>query len=418
MSRKNRVVWSAIIALGLLVLSYIVGNLPFSIMGEKLLLKKAVAFYGLFHDEKGNEEVLDSALFINVCYDKVMTPMHDTLNGWCGSVPVTDRHKLLELLEFLKDKEDAEQKESGTPYYKYILLDVFFGNDAYTKEDAELFSLISSMDRVVIPYRENEKIADEHLMKKAFLSKYSQFIPVAGFTKYPYYIRSKSKHWEKTLPAKMFEEMTGRKIKKVGPLYFEGWRLAKRSCFLPLDICPNYWHNLGMDLLRDTLTVTQFGHDTTYTGNGFLYRSSKLTKNKYIVIGSHHPKVGDDMHNTFKGDMAGAALCYNAFYSMKEDQYRINYFVVLIMFLAFFALSYFILCGGREMVFATKWFKKLKTGWKMVVFFFLSFFGTVLVLKLLSLIIFVVFGKVVEMLVVSIAFSLLLLIVKFNKQIQ
>ena len=415
-NKRKCLLRSAIIAFVLLIFTYFLGNLPYSIMGEKLFLKKAVALHEIIKKEKGNKDVLDDVLFVNVAYDKEMRPYCDTLMGWCGSIPVTNRHKLLELLKYLKKQEEIEQ-ESGGNYYKFILLDVSFGS-VKTEWDPELFSLIKSMPRIVVPYREDEKIVDEGLMEKARLAKYLQFIQVAGFTKYPYFIKTNDKRWEKTIPAEMFEKTTGRKIKKLGPFYFDGWRMAKRSCFLSLDVWPDYWYNLGMDLLNDTLTMVVSGTDTTLlVGENRLYNSSKLTKNKYIIIGSHY-RYGDDMHNTFKGDMAGAALCYNAFHSMIHNQYLVNPFIVLFLFFMYFILAIIVLGDGKERIISSKWFKKLRKRWKLVVFLSISFLGTFIVLKVSSLLIFVVFGKIIEIFIVSIVFSIMSLIVKFNKIIQ
>ncbi|MCR4847731.1 MAG: hypothetical protein K5920_02625 [Bacteroidales bacterium] len=357
---------------------------------------------------------LDSVLFINVNYDKVMQPYCDPRSGWCGRVPIVDRHKLLLLLQFLKTQEE-KAKVLNEEYYKFILFDVFLGDDVTTEWDNELFSTILSMPRIVIPYREGERIADERLMQKAFLAKYSQSILIAGFTKYPYYIRTKKGEWEETLPAAVFEEMTGRKIKKIGPLYFDGWRLAKRSCFLPLDVCPNYWQNLGVDLLDDTLIISQNGISTIcQIGDNRLLNSPNLTKNKIIVIGSDQ---GDDMHNTFKGELAGAAVNYNALVSMQKGRYRIELLPVLFLLVVYFLLTCYILGNGKMRILDSEWYRKLKTIWKILIFFLLALFGCYFVLKLCCILLFFLFDRIFEIFIVSILFSLLSFVLEFKKYI-
>ena len=404
--RKKYILWSAVIALGFLILSYFVSNLPYSIMGEKQLLRK-------FETLKNSKWVMDpaTALFINVNYDKEMRPECDSILGWCGRIPVTDRHKLLELLQYLKRQEEKEPN-----YYKYILLDVFFGADVKTEWDDELFSTILSMPRIVIPYRKNERIADERLMGKAYLAKYNQSINVAGFTKYPYYLKTGKRRWEKTLPAAMFEELEeGRKIKKFGPIYFEGRRLAKRSCFLALNQWPEpEWQNLGMEMLGDTLSVVQSKTDTLIVGKRYLYDCPDMTRNKYIIIGSY---MGDDMHGSFKGNLSGAAINYYAFCAMKEDQYLIHS-SFLWLFLVYFVITYIIIDDKKGKLLTSRWFNKLSKREKIIVFFSIMFISSFLGLKLVTIVLYVIYDRVYEIFIVSAIYSIMASIITLKKHIQ
>lgn len=400
MLKKKRIIWSAVISIGLLVLSYWVGNLPFSLTGEAVLLKGLNALQ--LRDAKN--EIADSVLFVNVSYDRVMVPLIDsakTGNGASipipkGRIPITDRHKLLKLLQYLKEKDD----------YAFILLDVFFG-DEETEFDDELFSTIMSMSRIVIPYREGEKFADESLKHKAFLSKYSYSIWETGFTKYQYYRKTKKSGWEKTLPAAMYEDSSGKKIKKTGPICWEDGHFAKRSNFLSIDVLPDKWYNLGMDLLDDTLGV--------FVGDERLYDNPNLTKGKYIVIGRID---NDDMHESVRGELPGSVIVFNAFYSMKRGQFQIKWWFVMLLFAIYFSMTYCLVfsSSGKEVITNSSWYKNRKMGWRIVIFLLLSWLGYASVLGMFSLMMYLWLGKVFEFFIVSNVFSAMSLIVKFNKQ--
>lgn len=401
MTKKKRLIWSAVISIGLLVLSYWVCNLPLSLTGEAVLLKEL----NTIHIRDAKNEIADSVRFINVSYDRVMVPLissgitdnGDTIPIPQGRIPITDRHKLLKLLQYLKEKDD----------YAYILLDVFFG-DEKTEFDDELFSTIMSMSRIAIPYREDEMLADESLKHKAFLSKYSFSIWETGFTKYQYYRKTKKGNTERTLPAAMFEDYTGRRIKKIGPIYWEDGHFAKRSNFLSIDVLPpDKWYNLGMDLFDDTLGV--------FVGDEMLYDSPNLTKGKYIVIGRID---NDDMHETIRGELPGSVIVFNAFYSMKNGQYQIEWWFIMLLFAIYFSMTYCLVFsnGGKEVIVKSSWYKNLKMGWRIVIFLLLSWLGYASVLGMLSLIMYLWLGKVFEFFIVSNVFSAMSLIVKFNKQ--
>ena len=64
MSRKKHIIWSASIALGFLILYYFVCNLPFSVKGEKMMLRKVEVVKDKLGLIKTKE--VEDVLFINV----------------------------------------------------------------------------------------------------------------------------------------------------------------------------------------------------------------------------------------------------------------------------------------------------------------------------------------------------------------
>lgn len=392
-NRKKPIVFSVVFSILLLVLTYFMANISFPLGGEKALLQKIEFGKKLSHQK--NESFIDSVLFINVTYDKVinLNPKYDESGKFVGHVPITDREKLLELLKFLKGKGD----------YKYILLDVFFSSeDGYTTWDEELFSTILSMDSIVIPYLHDngERIASIPLLEKAGLVDYNESYFVGGFLKYPYLIDDSM-----SLSLKMYKKVKKREIKRYGFLYFDRRRLAKRCDVLAMEIVADsaytkggdkLWYHLGADLLDDSL----------------LYNNPSLTSGKYIVIGAFK---GDDEHATFRGTTSGAVINYNAFCSLMDGRHMVNPFFTILLFLLFFILTYITLRKDyiREV------FKESKNK-------FVRLLGKLLplwisyatVLTLFCVLNYLCFGQTHEILITSTIFYLLSKTVSLNKRIH
>lgn len=403
MSRKKRIICSALTALGFLVLYYFVSNLPFSVKGEKLLLRKVETVRNTFWPRKTKE--IENVLFINVDYDREMRPVFDIKGNKLGERPFTDRHKLLRLLQFLGEKGD----------YKYILLDIFFADEVKTEWDSALFAKIDSLPRIVIPSEayENEKLADESLRAKSGKVSYNESFWVYGCAIYPYY-------WgkEKSLPLMMYEETTGRHLKKFGPLYFDGWRLAKGCEFLSLDVTANNyfyddgnrcWYNLGSEVLGDE-------EDSSFVK---LVDYPEMFKDKYIVVGSFQPYGnGDDMVSTFKGPLSGAVINYNAFCSLMRGCHKASFVIAVFLYLLFFGVSYVMLGSGREKEKLQEWADSKGKSWSVICFLLLPWAKSKLVLQLSIVVVYLVFGKVLPLLLISTAFYYLSLFIKLKNRIQ
>ncbi|MBQ8098993.1 MAG: hypothetical protein IJ244_05665 [Bacteroidaceae bacterium] len=326
MQEKKRILYSALLAFLFLIISYWVTNRRFPVSGEKGLLTIVEKVCELC--SRHEEQPADSVLFINVTYDKEPRPILDEMGIPSGRTPITDRHKLLKLLQHLQQKND----------YKYLLLDVFFGDDITTEWDSALFHTIQTMERIVIPCHRDQMLADEKLRSKAGLADYNIVTTESDFVKYPYIT-----HRQKSLPLKMFEEVTGRKISRHGIFYTDGWRLARNSIILTFDIRASemyddegnkIWYNLGMDLLGDSIP------ELNLKGDRLISESPQLTSQKYIVIGSF---LGDDMHTTFVGELSGAVINFNAFLSLMNGHHIVSFTLALILFVVFFMLFYLIL---------------------------------------------------------------------------
>ena len=317
MRKRKRIIWSAIIAVGFLIISYCITNLHIPISGEKAVLYKFEMYRNYLFPRICS--VPDSLLFINVAYDKEFVEATDEYGLPVGQTQITDRQKLLKLLQELKRRND----------YKYILMDIFFDEEMYTPTDSALFATICSMPRIVIPRHKDGQLANKALYEKAGMADYTTTYKESGFVKYPYQTDSVA-----SMPLKMYEDITGRTIKRHWFLYTDGWKVVRKSVILAFDVNVNTpyneegeknWYNLGADLL---------GNDEE---KGLLYELPELTKGKYIAIGA---MTEDDMHSTYLGKMPGLVINMDAFLALMNGHHVVSWLLTLIMYVAFFILTY------------------------------------------------------------------------------
>lgn len=394
MHKQKRVIWSVVIAIGFLLFSYCMTNLDFPVSGEKALLYRfeLVRNYLIPRENTVN----DSTLLIDVSFDKTPVKATDEYGMPIGDIQITDRKKLLKLLQELKKRND----------YKYILLDVFFGQKGETPQDSVLFATICSMPRIVIPCHSDEALADSSLMEKAGRADYTTTYKESSFVKYPYMSDDGM-----SLPLKMFEDMTGRTIRKHCVIYTDGLRLVRKSIVLTFDIYANssyneegekVWYYLGADILGNK------------DERGLLYEIPDLTKDKYIAIGAFQ---GDDSHSTYIGSVCGTLINLNAYFSLLHNHHVVSISLVIVMFFAFFVLAYLTLTRQDLRGLADSMTQKHSYRWRtrmMTLSALCSWIGYSLFLTILCIMTFVFLGEVYEIFITSTMFYLLSLAVKYT----
>ena len=394
MYKQKNVIWSVLIAIGFLLFSYYITNLDFPISGEKALLYRFELVRNYLFP-RGNT-VNDSILLIDVSFDKTPVKATDEYGMPIGDIQITDRQKLLELLLELKRRDD----------YKYIMLDVFFGQKGETSQDSALYATICSMPRIVIPCHCDEALADSSLQDKAGLADYTTTYKEGSFVKYPYISND-----GRSLPLKMYEDMTGRSIHKHGLFYTEGWRLIRKSIVLTFDVNANsayneegekVWYYLGADIL---------GNEEE---RGLLYEMPEISKGKYIAIGAFQ---GDDTHSTYIGSISGTLINLNAYFSLSHNHQVISITLVLVLFFAFFVLAYLTLTRQDLRGLADILTQKQNYRWRtrmMTLSALCSWIGYSLFLTILCILTYAFLGEVYEIFVTSTMFYLLSLAVKYT----
>ena len=313
---KRNILFAFLFALLALIISYVSTNLNIVISGERDVLKYW-SIVDKFFSRKPEKTVPDDVLFINVSYDKQIVERTDEWGDLLGNAAITDRKKLADLLGLIQTVGN----------YEYVLLDVFFEKGFVTEYDSLLFERIASMDRIVIPRHVDGTLASDLLVGKAAYADFTTTLREDNFTKYPL-LTPKTRN--ESFPLKMYSEITGRTVKKFGPIYTDKACLSRRVIFPKMYVQDNglypIYMNLGVELL-DSRNNRDW---------------NKLFGNKIIVIGSF---VEDDIHLTYAGFAPGCVINYNVFASLMRGQHRISVLLLLAYFMVFFVMAWLMLRG-------------------------------------------------------------------------
>ncbi|MBQ8283137.1 MAG: CHASE2 domain-containing protein [Paraprevotella sp.] len=289
------------IAFVFVVITYVVMNEHVPLTSEKTKLKLfEFSKEALFPSAPSN--ITDSVIMIDTYYDQQFVMEYETgpYRLPKGLVPVADRGKLKRCLEYLKNQGD----------YKYIILDIFFDKEVCMESDSALYQLIASMPNLILAKPQEHELADKCLETKAWNAQYSQAYWEGDFVKYPFLIDN-----NKSLPLRMYEEMTGRTIQKKGIAYFDKG-LSRNSIILTYE-------NIDLD-------------KRVYLGGMVDYPIEEVlddydVTDKYIIIGNYE----DDLHTTYYGDIPGALINFYAYLALLHGHHRITISIFLFLLFVF-----------------------------------------------------------------------------------
>lgn len=334
-------IFSFVSAVLLLLLGYFSNNLPI-FTGENLDQQYVSQ---IICEKFGIEEKMDydSVTLFNVSNDKQLAYSCNVDGDTIKSTAITDRRKLLHILELL-------QKSNS---YKYIILDMMFCKGDSTKYDDELFSLIMKMDRIVLVEPTKQEIADVKLRQKAAIAEYYSTITSTNFTRYEY-MRGDKRY----LPLFVYEELhPNKKIQRYGwrwlSFYFSEGRLCQNTIFLTFD-SQDFTDKALIDSLKEVSVYYNIGEDIllnideakpTLTENAFIQRMKTLNKGKYVIIGNFL----EDVHDTYAGTKPGSLILMRAIQSLDSNKHIISFFYILFWLVVYFIISLFI-CTGRSLM--------------------------------------------------------------------
>lgn len=373
--RKGKIL---LISLGntiiLLLLSYILNNQSL-FTGEDL---DQYAWMELIKEKVGLAENIDykDALFINVAYDKQFVDKCDEFGMPIGNIDITDRSKLLELLNLLAE----------TNKYRYVILDIRFEKGLESEVDSALFAKISNMDRVVCANHKDIELVDSTLYCKAAINDYSSTIVATNFAKYKFI-----RNGQTTLPLYVNDEITGKTIKKHGIFYTYDGKLCYNSVFLRFlsdrfseydDNGDKNYYNLGSDIL------------TNYSKTEL----AALTKDKLLLVGN----LVDDMHDTYAGLKPGTVITYHALRSLLNNEHIVSFRLMLFIGALFFFIS-LSLFRKESIIKKIPFIRHTKS---KVLLFVISFIGYAFVLSAMVTALYMFFDQSISILIPSLYFSI------------
>ena len=328
---------SLLVSLAITIFSYEVANSLHPMAGEYAAQKQindVRKFLGL---QQGH--VPDSILFINVCYDKELTP-YEEQGMPVGNMVITDREKLLNLL--------TEAKEANN--YRYIFMDVLFEEGIETEADSALFHTIASMDRIVIPEHKGILLADKMLYTKSANADYSVTWKQLTFAHYQFL-------HDDSIPSvalRMYADRRHLKGNAITPhwgglWYTDNGKLCQNGAtlFMNVRINGSLLDTEGQELERNYIYL---GADLLDLNE--VVPIKEQIKDKILVIGDFK----GDVHTTYIGPQPGSSLCINAFITLMEGRHFVNWQNIFIMFIIYTTIGTFYLRGTSfQTLFANPW---------------------------------------------------------------
>ena len=318
---------SALVSLIILLLTYILGNTPYAMPGDHAALDDINDFKTFIGSRTDN--MPDSLLLVNVCYDKQMVSYEE--NGMpVGEIVITNREKLLKLLTIAREADN----------YRYLFLDILFDKGIKTPVDSALFHTIASMDRIIIPSHKGIELQDSILYAKAANADYSVNWKVLIFSRYQF-LRDDS---VQTVPLKMYADnmhIDGHGIEPHwgGLWYTDAGKLCQNGITLYQRV-----------VIRDRLQeqegqAREFSY--SYLGADLLDQDSLLPvkeqiQDKIVVIGDFK----EDRHVTYLGSQPGTVVCLNDYLALMAGDHLVNWWFVCVLFLIYMIVGTFYLKGN------------------------------------------------------------------------
>lgn len=267
--------------------------------------KQVVAF--------SEEPVQSEDLYINVAYDKQLIEINDELGLPRGVTDITDREKLIRLLQLLKESNQ----------YKFAFFDIRFEQGYVTENDSLLFALIKETPRLVLSIHKGMDLLDSSIMQKVAISEYSSDMDESIFTRYSL----NSDVDIPSVPVYMYEAISGKKASSFGPFMLFDGAVGEAEPYIQFDVEFNskydadgkfLFYDLGVDIL-DQMSAEDFG---------------VLSKDKYVVVGN----ITEDVHNTYGGLQPGCYIVMKAFKSIMNEKIMLHFWSGSIMALIYFLL--------------------------------------------------------------------------------
>jgi len=225
------------------------------------------------------------------------------------------------------------KEDSG---YKYIVLDIMFDPNEISSADSSLFSLIQSMNNVVIIRDDNIPVPSTTLMDKSALADYFATITATNFVRYQFLDKNESRY----IPLKVYEDLYGDvEFEAHGfkfiPFYTSGGKLCYNSCFIAFDsehfstynkVSKDYssidYYNLGSDLLNYPFMPQESARKE---------RITTLAKDKYVFVGNFN----EDIHDTYMGPRPGSLILYRGLKTLEEQKHIVKIWQILYWFIIF-----------------------------------------------------------------------------------
>ncbi|MEO9806297.1 MAG: hypothetical protein ABJF04_23760 [Reichenbachiella sp.] len=362
MPKKRILLWTGIVlnAIAMIILTFYFMSLPWLAGDEKLLI------WGTSALKFSNREMPASEDFalINTSYDLQLIDRLDDFGFPVGQRAITDRQKLGTILNIISQSERPP---------KYIICDIHFLDS--TAFDFELGVALSQFDNLIISYHLNASDEAEnpifnHINKG--LSDYVVGSVFDGVYKYQLIYNDSLK----LTPLIIHDDLSGKLSNTYGPFVKIG------DYWTPNNFIMNY------RLLQKDIENMEAGFNPVNLGELMYLEEADIQEfvaGKIVVIGDFFEA---DMHETLFEITSGPLILLNAYLTIQAGDTYVNLWFFILVFATYLYLSYMVFVDGDYMENQlTKHFGAVR-----IANYLAGFMSYLILLTLLSLLIFFIFG--------------------------
>jgi len=285
------------------------------VYGDERILFQATAGIKKIILGMENKPAPEDYIFVNCCYDNMLTDKLDEEGFSFGNQPITDRKKLALFFDRLNKRTDS---------YKYLVCDIFFKDSS--SFDSLLYSKLKDLKKFIVPYHLSESgTIDEPIFNvNRGLADYRLIQYV--FMKYPLV----SNDSLKSLPLRMYEDLSGNKFEKKGMFSYLGGKPVFSTIIIDFKL--RYYELLDRNADR-MYNLVNLGDLIRMTDSAFY----KSVNNKIILIGDYYER---DIHQTLFGKMSGTLILLNIYLSLLNQENIISFGLLFLLFIGYFAISF------------------------------------------------------------------------------
>jgi hypothetical protein len=376
MRKAKKIGLSALVLAHTLLLifaTYLWLNLPYTYENESAIISWSSIIKNVV---LGLEEkpAKNDFLLINTAYEKAFIPKLDEFGFELGKETITDRESLAAFF----------QKAAVKNHHQFIVCDVFL--ESPSEHDSLLLASVQATKNIRFPYhREGGEFLSPTIPVPVAFSDYDT--DFGSFLKYSYLQFDTCR----SMALEMYTTMDKAEYNKRGILYTKNGDIALNSFIIEFPI-------RQFDIFRDDT----LGYNSMHLSN-FLSLPDELAhetlKDKIVVVGDF---LEADMHQTIYGTTAGPLIHLDAYLNLKQNRNNLPiwFFLYLLLFYALF--SYTLLFSTS--LFTVGWLKRMQESkWGGFIFDYLKY---AFFLLLMSVVSFLIFDVHLNVLVLSLYFSL------------
>lgn len=348
-------------------------NLPYTYENEGVIISWSSILKNIvlgLEDKPPKEDFL----LINTSYQKMLLPKLDEYGFEIGTEPITDRQSLA----------DFFQKASTHNHHQFIVCDVFLENAS--DQDSILLANVLATKNVRFPYhRQNGEFIKPIIPVPSSLSDYDS--DFGNFLKYSFLQYDTCR----TIALDMYLTLDNGAYERNFWGYRKNGTIALNSFIIEFPI-------RQFDIFRnDTL-----GYNSMHLLD-FLSQpdslATEILKNKIIVLGDF---LENDMHQTIYGTTAGPLIHLDGYLNLKQNRSNLSVWFFLYLFVFYFLFSYTLFFTSKAFSFV--WTVKLKNSrWGGFLFDYMKY---AFFLLLMSVVSFLLFDVHLNVLIISLYFSL------------